>query len=516
VFGVGDYVRVTNSGSTYSGMTPKRIGESEERWTNAAVPVKSQIYEVIASKRMLGISSARIYVIDDGEHRYCIGEEGIELYKKGNKEEKMARKKTKVTKGELFKIVTDVSPYANEFTVGQTYEATGIFESGGTGYVTSLELTNNNGNGQHVLIEHVATVKKSEVAKRKKLSKVKVKPHEIIGQDHNKKMLNVAIDKNMPVLLIGETGTGKTSLIREQAIERKQPLSRFNLTGETTVDEFVGKYELEGGKTVWRDGLLLTAMKEGKWLVVDEINVALPEILFVLHSLLDDDKFVTVSNHLGEVVKPHKDFRFFGTMNPVDEYAGTKELNKAFQSRFNMILKVNYPDNVTEAKIVQDKAGVEEATANKMADVAVALRKAKADDKIFYTCSTRDLIQWGLLVEDLGLEDAFIVSVLNKANGDAKKIVEVYDSIVGKYIELEDQGYTLSIDWFESAAKKLVEAKKKFEDDKENTRKKITEEIVTKLTSGESSISTSEAGTIAKAASKSVTVEDTEVEVMPF
>lgn len=321
----------------------------------------------------------------------------------------------------------------------------------------------------------------------------KIEEHQIIGQDHNKKMLDVAIKNDLPVLLVGETGTGKTSLIREQAIERKADWVRFNLTGETTVDEFVGKYELEGGGTVWRDGILLQAMKEGKWLIVDEINVALPEILFVLHSLLDDDKFVVVASHSGEIVRPHESFRFFATMNPVDEYAGTKELNKAFQSRFNMVLKVHYPDNKTESKIIQDKTGVTAATANKMSDVAVALRKAKNEDKIFYTCSTRDLLQWGKLTKDLGMEDAFIVSILNKANGDKDTMVKVYDRIVGKHLTLENQGYELNIDWFEAAAKKLEADKKKFEADKENTRREITEEIVRKLTSA--SVETSKPAT---------------------
>lgn len=329
----------------------------------------------------------------------------------------------------------------------------------------------------YIQVKRVETVKKSPTSKSKKIEE-----HEIIGQDHNKKLLKVAIEKDLPVLLIGETGTGKTSLIREQAIEQKADWVRFNLTGETTVDEFVGKYELEGSSTVWRDGILLQAMKEGKWLIVDEINVALPEILFVLHSLLDDDKFVVVASHSGEVVRPHENFRFFATMNPVDEYAGTKELNKAFQSRFNMVLKVHYPDNTTESKIVQDKTGVDAPTANKIADVAVALRKAKSDDKIFYTCSTRDLLQWGKLVKELGMEDAFIVTILNKANGDKDAMVKVYDRVVGKHIELESKGYKLSVDWFDKEAKKLEKERAKFVADKENQRRQITEEIVRKLT----------------------------------
>lgn len=379
-----------------------------------------------------------------------------------------------IKKGSMIVINKEIGYLSSEYTQGKAYKVEQVDPDG------TLVFINDAGVPQNV---ERADVEKYGAKKESKVPTKKIEKHEIIGQDYNKRLLEVAIKKDLPVLLIGETGTGKTSLIREQAIVQKADWTRFNLTGETTVDEFVGKYELEGGKTVWRDGILLTAMKKGQWLIVDEINVALPEILFVLHSLLDDDKFITVASHSGEIIQPHTNFRFFATMNPTDEYAGTKELNKAFASRFNVILKVHYPSNEIEAKIVSDKTGVDISVANRMADVASALRMAKEEDKIFYTCSTRDLLQWGNLIEEIGMEDAFIVSVLNKANGDADTIVEIYDRVVGKYIALEKQGYKLSIDWFEKAANKLEQERQRFEDDQENIRKEITEEIVRKLTS---------------------------------
>lgn len=333
--------------------------------------------------------------------------------------------------------------------------------------------------------EKVRVVKKEETAPGAEVAvpTTKIKEHEIIGQDINKDILQKAIAKDLPVLLIGDTGTGKTSIIREQALDQGKEISRFSITGETTVDEFVGKYELENGQTVWRDGMLLDAMKNGKWLVVDEVNVALPEILFVLHSLLDDDHFVTVSNHNNEVVKPHKDFRFFATMNPPEEYAGTKELNKAFQSRFAVILTLHYPPAAVEAKIVADKTGVDLTDATKMADVAVALRKAKKDEKIFYTCSTRDLLHWGNLCDVLDPGEAFRVSILNKSGTEAEAILEIYSHIIKRYITLEQPSVELTVDWFEAQAQGIIDERKKFEEEKAETRKQITQEIIAKLTS---------------------------------
>lgn len=394
-----------------------------------------------------------------------------------------------------------VEQFNTEFTEGKEYEVKNII--GGAEYEVE---------GDKYTDSHVTSIVTKEAAirvpKRKPAAKKAVKvalpkgkmgKDEIVGQDINKNILKIAIDKDMPVLLIGDTGTGKTTIIREQAQLQGKEITRFSITGETTVDEFVGKYELENGKTVWKDGVLLDAMKKGKWLVADEINVALPEILFVLHSLLDDDKFVTVSNHLGEVVKPHKDFRFFGTMNPPEEYAGTKELNKAFQSRFPVILVLHYPPSQVEAKIVSDKTGVDLADATKMADVAVALRKAKKEEKIFYTCSTRDLLHWGNLCHDLDPGEAFRVSILNKAGTEAETIYDIYQHVIKRYINLETPDLTLSVDWFEAEAKKLVDDRKKFESDKKDMEKEITKKLIDKLTRGES-ITTPEQEAVKKVA----------------
>lgn len=382
-----------------------------------------------------------------------------------------------------------VDKYPTEFKTNTWYEVMGVSAQGvdvaaedttGTSWVTNENI-----------IRNTMLLKKKEAAEAEVVEEVKepvptkkIGKDEVIGQKKNKEAIKLAIEHDLPVLLIGETGTGKTSLVREQAIENKKELVRFSITGETTVDEFVGKYELEAGKTVWKDGVLLDAMKNGKWLVADEINVALPEILFVLHSLLDDDKYVTVSQHLGEVVKPHEDFRFFGTMNPPEEYAGTKELNKAFQSRFSIVLEVNYPAKEIEVKIVSSKADVPSADATRMVDVANALRKAKKDEKIFFTCSTRDLLHWGELInKGMSPNDAFVISVLNKTGTDKDVVREIYQKILGEYIKLDEPGIELSIDWFKSQKEAIKRERAEFEARKTEIREEITKEIVTKLTS---------------------------------
>src|SRR3990167_572307 len=151
-----------------------------------------------------------------------------------------------------------------------------------------------------------------------------------------------AVSQNKPCLLVGETGTGKTSLVRYLASITNQAYRRVNLNGQTNTDDLIGKWVVKEGSMVWVDGVLVEAMKMGYWLVLDELNSALPEVLFLLQSLLDDDKFIVLSEKNGEIIRPHSNFRLFATMNPAGNYTGTNDLNRALLSRFPVVVKYDY------------------------------------------------------------------------------------------------------------------------------------------------------------------------------
>lgn len=252
----------------------------------------------------------------------------------------------------------------------------------------------------------------------------------IIGYEEQLQTLEYAVKQNMAVLLVGETGVGKTSLIRHLAHKNKRPLRRVNLNGQTTVDEFVGKTLLNKTGTFWQDGVLVEAMRKGYWLVLDEINAALPEILFVLHSLLDDDRFVVLSEKDGEVVRPHENFRVFATMNPSGRYAGTKDLNKAFLSRFPMVIQIEFPNHEQEVQILNHYTELKPEQAGSLTKMASELRAAYLKDDIEYVCSTRDLINCGLLEPQFGIRKAIELSIYAKVPSSDKAAIE---TVIGLY-----------------------------------------------------------------------------------
>lgn len=242
-------------------------------------------------------------------------------------------------------------------------------------------------------------------------------------QKDDEKILKACIKTNQPALLEGETGIGKTTIINHLAKKKKKTLHRISVNGATSIEEILGKFIPKGKNIEWVDGLLVKAMKDGDWVVFDEINVAVPDILFCLQSLLDDDRKITLLEKENEVVKPHKDFRFFATMNPPEEYIGTKDLNKALKSRF-YILKIKHLEPKKEIKLLESLK-VEADTAVELVSLGENLRELKDKDEIEYYCSTRDLIQAGQLVaEGIDFKTAVTYTLLHKMDSEDIKIIE--------------------------------------------------------------------------------------------
>lgn len=183
------------------------------------------------------------------------------------------------------------------------------------------------------------------------------------------------------VLLEGETGTGKTHLVRHFAYTKKLPYARINLNGGTTADELVGHFVPdEKGGFKWQDGLLTLFARNGGVLVLDEVNACPAEILFALHSITDDERSLTLVDKDSEVIHSHPNFFLVCTMNP--DYEGTKPLNKAFRSRFKIKLYFDYDEKV-EKKLVESE---------EILKLASKLRVMKAKGEIVTPISTRDLI----------------------------------------------------------------------------------------------------------------------------
>jgi cobaltochelatase CobS len=239
--------------------------------------------------------------------------------------------------------------------------------------------------------------------------------------------LAYGVANNLPVLLIGETGVGKTLAVRYLAWKTNNGLRRVNLNGATTVDEFLGKLLINEQGTYWINGVLVEAMQAGDWILLDEINATLPEIAFCLHSLLDDDRMVVLTEHDGRIVRPHPGFRLFASMNPSEEgrYGGTRMLNEALLDRFPVVVRWGYlPEDQEIEAVIARSGNTDRDLVIRMVRVAHDVRDAIHNEKVFGSFSTRRVVEWARMSLSFDVRESARYTVLNKLTSYDAEIVE--------------------------------------------------------------------------------------------
>jgi len=173
-----------------------------------------------------------------------------------------------------------------------------------------------------------------------------------------------AIYHNDRALLTGHKGVGKTSIIEQIAARINQPCIRINMNGETRISDFLGKMTLVNDKTVYSYGVLPNAMAQGAWLICDEIDMAEPNILSLLHPVLERGGKLVLKENNGETILPHENFRIFGTSNTIGvmqdfagQYAGGNDQNQAFLDRWTVLFHEDHPEKLYH-QIIKQKVGL--------------------------------------------------------------------------------------------------------------------------------------------------------------
>lgn len=212
-----------------------------------------------------------------------------------------------------------------------------------------------------------------------------------------------SINSNENVLLTGGTGVGKTSSIEQLASRSNQSIIRVNFNGETRMSDFIGKTQVLNGETIWQDGVLPMAMREGYWLLLDEIDFADPSVLSLLHPVLEDNPCLVLKENSGEVIRPHPNFRIFATANSIgamqdraSTYTGTNHMNEAFLDRWQVLMIPNLGIK-EELKITKNKVrGLKHRWAKKIVEFANNVRERKIDGYEFAgdNFSTRKVLAW--------------------------------------------------------------------------------------------------------------------------
>uniref|UniRef100_A0A452IL58 Midasin n=1 Tax=Gopherus agassizii TaxID=38772 RepID=A0A452IL58_9SAUR len=200
-----------------------------------------------------------------------------------------------------------------------------------------------------------------------------------------------------PVLIQGETSVGKTSLIRWLAAASGNHCVRINNHEHTDIQEYIGCYTSDtSGKLMFKEGVLIDAMRKGYWIILDELNLAPTDVLEALNRLLDDNRelFITETQ---EVVRAHPRFMLFATQNPPGLYGGRKVLSRAFRNRFVELHFDELPSAELET-ILHKRCSLPPSYCSKLIKVMLNLQSYRRGSTVFAGkhgfITLRDLFRW--------------------------------------------------------------------------------------------------------------------------
>jgi MoxR-like ATPase len=212
-----------------------------------------------------------------------------------------------------------------------------------------------------------------------------------------------------PMFITGLSGNGKTLMVKETCARLNREYVRANITVETDEDDLIGGFRLLNGETVWHDGPVVTAMKRGAILLLDEVDLASNKIM-CLQPVLEGSSIYL--KKIGKWVHPTPGFNVIATANTKGQgsddgrFIGTNIMNESFLERFPVTVEQSYPTNKIEEKILVNELAKQDKVENdfvgnlvKWADV---IRKTFYEGGIDEIISTRRLVH---IVNAFGIFD---------------------------------------------------------------------------------------------------------------
>ena len=227
--------------------------------------------------------------------------------------------------------------------------------------------------------------------------------------------------KNVTTVMIqSPPGLGKTVLGTFLARKYQCPYVIVNCVSTVTDLDLLGNMVLIQGNTVWQDGPLPSIIRAANThgmgiLILNELNALSLNAQVALNPLLDRQQCVILTLNNNEVVKMegHAHLLIITTMNP--DIMGVNDVQDAVQDRADIVLKFDYLSPEKEARLVSEITSIPFNVAFQMAEVISECRLLKTrDHKIQKAPSTRGFLSWIYYARRVGIETAFILTIVNK------------------------------------------------------------------------------------------------------
>jgi nitric oxide reductase NorQ protein len=244
-------------------------------------------------------------------------------------------------------------------------------------------------------------------------------------------LFELAYRNRLPLLLKGPTGCGKTRFVAHMAEKLARPLYTIPCHDDLTAADLTGRYLLRGGDTVWVDGPLTRAVRDGGICYLDEVVEARKDVTVVLHPLTDHRRILPL-DRTGETLHAPPEFMLIVSYNPGYQNV-LKSLKPSTRQRF-VAIEFDFPPPAAETQIIVAETGLPRERCLPLVTLANRLRALKGVD-IEEGCSTRLLVYCAtLLAAGMKLEDAVMAAIIEPLTDDAevkKGLIEVARAILG-------------------------------------------------------------------------------------
>jgi len=253
------------------------------------------------------------------------------------------------------------------------------------------------------------------------------------------KDLKSVLQGNMfyPIFISGLSGNGKTTMVEQVCANLKREAIRVNISIETDEDDLIGGNTLVDGNVVYREGPVLTAMKRGAVLVLDEIDRGSNKLM-CLQAILEGKPYF--NKKTGETVTPAPGFNIVATANTKGrgsddgKFISANILDEAFLERFAITVEQEYPTMATEKKIVINKmakANIEDDEfATHLVTWSDVIRRTYYDGAIDELISTRRLEHIVNAFAVFGDKQKAVQLCVNRFDDDTKQaFIDLYTKV---------------------------------------------------------------------------------------
>jgi len=213
-------------------------------------------------------------------------------------------------------------------------------------------------------------------------------------QGNEVELFEHAYNNQLPLLIKGPTGCGKTRFIRHMAAKLDRPLYTVACHDDLTAADLVGRHLINDKGTYWCDGPLTKAVREGAICYLDEVVEARKDTTVVLHPLTDDRRILPIER-TGETLSAPEEFMLVTSYNPGYQNL-LKGMKPSTRQRF-VAMSFDFPDVQTEIFVLLAETDIDKATAEKLVGLATSMRALK-DHDLEEAASTRLLIYTATLI----------------------------------------------------------------------------------------------------------------------